>query len=146
MPDVDTIVVVKATKLGAPQFIGSIGPDGSESADEFIVTPIDATVDSVHRGNAVVKDPIRLIVGGGKIGDVEFIAGPEVAPQRKDIAQYSRLLVAGKTVTLDGLGQVLDAYFVYGVNGEGQVKSLMESASGGVVNFSLSELQAQLGS
>lgn len=52
--------------------------------------------------------------------------------------------MAGKTITVEGLGQVLDPYFVYGVDGKGRVKTLTESAGAEDGTFSLTQLQSRL--
>jgi hypothetical protein len=142
MKDVDTVVVVKSTKFGDPVFVGSDGPDGTGGRD-FIVTPLNASIQSSLRGNQVAGADIAMIIGGGAIGDLEVVAEREIAPRREDIDKYSRLVVAGQMKDIDGVGRVLDPYFVYGVNGEGKLKSLMASA-GEAGEFSLEDLRSAL--
>jgi len=141
MPDVDTIVVISEAAVGEPMFTGAPQPGGWDAPGEFIVTPVDASVSRVFRGTAKTGDAIRLVLGGGRIGDYEVISDSELSAQLEDVANYSRLVVAGKTSDVDGLGRVVDPYFVYGVGADGQAVSLMASASNGVPSFPVSALE-----
>jgi hypothetical protein len=144
MRDVDTIVTVTSAEPSQPQYVGSIGPDGDQKAPAFIVTPVGTTIDAVYRGTPRGGDTITLIIGGGTVGKNQVIASTEIAPQLDDVVKYTRLIVAGKMIKVDGLGQVLDPWFVYGVDDAGRATSLMESAGGGDVSFTLEEFQRAL--
>lgn len=140
MPDVDTIVVISGAAVGEPIFTGEPQPGGWDAPGEFIVTPVDASISRVFRGAAEAGDPIRLVLGGGRIGDYEVISDSELSAQPDDVANYARLVVAGKTIDMKGLGRVLDPYFVYGIGADGRATSLLASASGGVPSFPVDAL------
>jgi hypothetical protein len=142
MPGVDTIVVVTGAAAGEPRFTGPATPgDDWDAPGDFIMTPVDATVASVFRGPAQVGDQIRMTLNGGRIGEYEAIADTEVSAQLDDIAQYSRLVVAGQTVESEEFGQVLEPWFVYGISGDGRAKSLMDSFGGTRPGFAMATLR-----
>lgn len=142
---VDTMVVISTAKIGEPRWIGRAGgSDGWEDAPgSTIVTPVDGSVSTILRGTANVGDPIRTLLPGGRVDEYEVHADEAARPE--DIAKYSRLLVAGETTTSkDGLGQVLDPWFVYGIDADGLATGLMASASDKEPVFAMAELQARL--
>lgn len=129
MRGVDTIVVVADPRVGAPAYTGTDRPgDGWDAPGDGIVTPVDATVAEVLRGTATVGDPVRMVHGAGRIGDHETVASTEVSPRLEDVATYSRLVVAGETVSTPRSGEHLSPWFVYGLDADGRARSLMESA------------------
>jgi hypothetical protein len=148
MRGVDTIVEIQGATVGEPTWIGRIGTKGGfpDAPGETIVGPVDATVSHVFRGNAADGDPIRTILIGGRIGDYEVHAEAEIAARPQDVAKYSRLLIAGQTTTSeDGFGQILDTWFLYGIDTDGHATSLMASASEKEPEFSMAQLGDALG-
>jgi hypothetical protein len=146
MRDVDTMVVIEAVKFSEARWIGAAGKGGfgGDAPGAEIVTPLDASVSRVLRGTATEGDSIRMVLSSGRIGDYEVVASTDVAPQSEDIAKYSRLLVAGETITSKVFGQILNPFFVYGIDADGRATSLMESASEQEAVFAMAELQERL--
>jgi hypothetical protein len=146
MRDVDTMVVIEGAKFSEPRWIGAAGKGGfgGDAPGSDIVTPLDASVSRVFRGTASEGDPIRIVLSSGRIGDYEVVASTEVAAQPEDIAKYSSLLVAGETITSKVFGQILNPFFVYGIDADGRATSLMESASEEEAAFPMAELQERL--
>jgi hypothetical protein len=146
LPGVDTIVVITAPRIAEPVFIGPAGANTAkgwaDAPGDYIVTPVGATVSEVIRGTAKVGDPIRMLLGGGTIGKWKVMSGDELSAQKEDVAKYTRLVIAGKTANYpDGLGQVLEPGFVYGLDENSHAESLMASATNGEPDFSLTALQ-----
>jgi hypothetical protein len=146
-PTVDTIVVITAPKIGEPVFIGPAGANPAkgwaDAPGDYIVTPVDATVSEVIRGAAKVGDPIRMLLRGGTIGKWKVVSGEELSPDQADVSKYTRLVIAGRFADYkdEGLGEVLDPGFVYGLDEDSHAVSLLASATIEEPDFTLTELR-----
>lgn len=146
-PDVDLVVLVDDVRVGAAKWTT---PSGAEPA--YIAERRAPTMAEGGHGYVVVSDftarvdrtlfglrssHVRGQIPGGSVGNVDFVAGDEIAPALS--AMTGRLLLAGQVV-----GGVLQPSFAYRVAPDGTATSLLASASTSEATFSLAALEAAL--
>lgn len=146
-PDVDAVVLVNDVRLGAARWTTPTGAEpayiterraptmGEGGHGYIVVTGFTARVERTLLGQAAPTVTGRI--AGGSVGNVDFVAGDEMAPEHS--AMTGRLLLAGEVVD----GELRPA-FVYRVTPDGNAVSLLASASTAQATFSIAALETAL--
>lgn len=152
-PDLDAVLVLSGVELGEPHWTTPDGepplyvlqnrpPDIEEvRRNDLIVTPVTGRISQVLRGDQFrAGDEFAFEVAGGRVGDVDYQADTEIAPDHGQLRRGGRILVAGEM-----RGPVIVPSFVYRLEADGNsVRSLLTSASDTAPDFGLADLKRAL--
>jgi hypothetical protein len=118
---------------------------GSAGGVTAIVTPAAGRVKTNLYGRLKDGAAISTVLGGGTVGNVSVTAGEELTPDRAQLTKAPQLVIAGEFVTTPELGTVLDPLFVYRLDADGTLTSLIESGSNDArPSFTLTQLTERL--
>ncbi|MGW5240885.1 hypothetical protein ACWEOW_18285 [Monashia sp. NPDC004114] len=110
-----------------------------------VVTPASATVVRSIYGHAKAGQTLNTLFAGGDTGALHVTASEELAPNRDAVAKSPLLVIAGEMKTTPDTGSIVEPLFVYRLDKDGRLTSLLES--GGARSrpvFTLKELSARL--
>lgn len=136
----DAVVIVDALDYHQAVRLG-----GASEGLTAIVTPAKGKVKKNLYGKLADGAVISTVLGGGTVGTVSVTAGEELTPDRAQLAKAPQLVIAGQFTTAPELGTVLDPLFVYRLDPNGTLTSLIESGSNDSrPRFTLTQLTERL--
>lgn len=128
--DSENIFLVESIASESPVDVTPKATAGPDSPPVTVVTPVSGRVTKVLRGSLRPGSSPTIPILGGRAGNVRVEASKELAPSVSSLTGKSgKILIAGKTSNSSKLGgEFVDPSFIYRVDEDGTVTSLLESA------------------
>lgn len=141
-PDLTSVYVVDSLNV-----LPGLQLPSNDAGFAPIVSRATAQVNSVLLGSAPAGNLLKTVFGGGTTPEHDMEVGPELSPNLDGVGPTTDLVIAGSFSNESAfLGNVLNPTFVYRLDEDGTLTSLLENADEDdpYPTFTMTELEAAL--